>query len=632
MLQCKRLMMVLSKRKEFPFSAVAGQEQFKLALILSAVNPLIGGVLVSGPRGSAKSTLARGVAGILPKDSVLKDALSQDPLLEDYTDQSPAFVTLPLGASEERLLGTLDLQQVLQDKHVAFHPGLLSKAHGGVLYVDEVNLLADNLVDQLLDVAASGVNRVERDGISHEHDAKFLLIGTMNPDEGELRPQLQDRFGLMVQLTNHYTLEERIQIVQLREKFDNNPSEFCDAFRFKQKNLKQSIQVARTQLSKVICQDQMRMEIAQRCHLANVDGVRADIVWIRAAMAHCAWRGSLEVNLQDIEKVEELVLSHRRQAPPPSANNSRNNEPKKNTPNKRPPESRQPPSSQISQKSTDSSHELPSNLKGESLDNNQNGENDNTQNEGDWGSMSPHSFESERVSLSSIDFIKNSKPPVNKPSRSSFLNEKQFAGKNQGMASAGQKPTANYHGKAIDWFATLIKNSHEWPPKKMQYQPRKLGKAMLHFILLDTSASTVGQAFLNRGKEAILSIAQQAYLRREHIAILGFGNNQVISLLPRMRAPKDLLKQLQSIQAGGGTPLQEALTKASEQLRQWQYQQPDLQSHVYVVTDGRTSLESLRAELPSPCSVLDTEVTPVKRGRAEQLAQRIGAQYFLLEA
>lgn len=186
----------------FPFSAVTGQAQYKLALILVAINPTIGGVLVSGPRGCAKSTLARGFA--------------------DLRSANHPFVTLPLGASEEMLIGTLDLQQVLDSKNVAFNPGLLAKADGGTLYVDEVNLLPDSLVDLLLDVAASGVNCVERDGISHEHAAKFTLLGTMNPDEGELRPQLLDRFGLSVQLDNDYSIDERMAIVQSREAFDRD--------------------------------------------------------------------------------------------------------------------------------------------------------------------------------------------------------------------------------------------------------------------------------------------------------------------------------------------------------------------------------------------------------------------------
>ena len=174
-------------------------------------------------------------------------------------------MTLPLGATEDRLLGSLDIDSVLNDKQVKFQPGLLAQADQGVLYVDEVNLLADSLVDVLLDVSASGVNRVERDGVSHVHDSRFVLVGTMNPEEGELRPQLKDRFGLMVTLSNQYTLEERVQIVRLRDEFDQDPKGFCDAFKYKQRNLRQSISQAKTRLNTIKCADALRMDIASRC-------------------------------------------------------------------------------------------------------------------------------------------------------------------------------------------------------------------------------------------------------------------------------------------------------------------------------------------------------------------------------
>ena len=202
---------MLPHKPNFPFTAVTGQTTFKLALTLLAINPAIGGVLVSGPRGSAKSTLAKGLADVMPSAS------------SNNSDQAaPAFITLPLSVTEEMVVGTLDLQQVLNEKQVEFKQGLLAKADQGVLYVDEVNLLQDHIVDLLLDVAASGTNVVERDGISHQHDARFVLLGTMNPDEGELRPQLQDRFGLSVVLGNDYAIDERVEIVQRREAFDVN--------------------------------------------------------------------------------------------------------------------------------------------------------------------------------------------------------------------------------------------------------------------------------------------------------------------------------------------------------------------------------------------------------------------------
>ena len=600
---------------EFPFSAVEGQDNFKLALILAAINPLIGGVLVSGPRGSAKSTLARGLAAILPHDE---------------QGLAPPFTTLPLGASEDRLLGTLDLQQVLQDKNVAFHPGLLSKAHGGVLYVDEVNLLADNLVDQLLDVVASGVNRIERDGISHEHPARFLLIGTMNPDEGELRPQLQDRFGLMVSLDNQYTLAERIQIVRLREDFDQDPHAFCHSVLAQQQQLQQRIASARQQLINIRCSDPLRLAIAQRCQQAQVDGVRADIVWLRAAIAHCAWRGADTVSLDDVQQVEELVLAHRRQAAPPSSppntpSNTPSNTPQGSPPTKEKNSERQSPSDH-SNNGTRSSHS-PANFKRPPQASRQqtSREQDVAPQETDWGAMNAQK-------QSVLTPTKCHVPASQSHATAMVNNRPSLAGKQQGQSPTGYQISRQENPNKADWFATLINSPQQWPPPKMHWQRAKTGQAMLHLILLDTSASTLGQAVLAKAKGAILTIAQQAYLKREQIAIFGFGNQEAQQLLPRVRAPKELQDFLQGIQAGGGTPIKQGLLKALSYLNQLQKQQPQLLSHTYVLTDGRTQADVSDIAFTSPCSVIDTENSQVKRGRAAAIAHSLGAHYYQLEA
>ncbi|EIK95931.1 magnesium chelatase [Pseudomonas sp. M47T1] len=279
----------------FPLAAVVGADSLKLALCLSAIDPKIGGVLIEGPRGMAKSTLARGLADLLA---------------------SGQFVTLPLGTTEERLIGTLDLEAALGEGRAQFSPGVLAKADGGVLYVDEVNLLPDHLVDLLLDVAASGVNRVERDGISHRHAARFVLIGTMNPEEGELRPQLLDRFGLNVALDNQPAPVERSQIIRRRLAFDADPHGFCEEWASRQDDLRQRCQLAREVLEQVPLDDQALAIITQRCFAAGVDGMRADLVWLRAARAHAAWRGVLAIEPQDIDAVAEFALRHRRRQPP----------------------------------------------------------------------------------------------------------------------------------------------------------------------------------------------------------------------------------------------------------------------------------------------------------------------------
>jgi len=288
----------MTEPAHFPLSAVVGADELKLALCLTAIDPKIGGVLIEGPRGMAKSTLARGLA----------DLLGEGP-----------FVTLPLGASEERLVGTLDLDAALGQGKAQFSPGVLAKADGGVLYVDEVNLLADHLVDLLLDVAASGTNRVERDGISHRHSARFVLIGTMNPEEGELRPQLLDRFGLNVVLAGHPAPEARSLIIRRRLDFDADPEAFCLQWAPEQAHLRQRCQTAREQLARIALDDQALAQITERCFAAGVDGLRADLVWLRAARAHAAWRGAEQIEAQDIDAVAEFALRHRRRAVPPQA-------------------------------------------------------------------------------------------------------------------------------------------------------------------------------------------------------------------------------------------------------------------------------------------------------------------------
>ncbi|WP_454733473.1 MULTISPECIES: ATP-binding protein [Cupriavidus] len=282
-------------RLPFPFSALVGQPRLQQALLLAAVDPGISGVLVSGPRGTAKSTAARALAELLPEGQ---------------------FVTLPLGASEEQLVGTLDLGHVLRQSEVRFAPGLLARAHQGVLYVDEVNLLPDHLVDQLLDVAASGVNVVERDGVSHQHEARFVLVGTMNPEEGELRPQLLDRFGLALTLENCTDAAQRQAIVRTRLAFDTDPEALRARHAGAQEALTRQVRVARAALAALPFGDAVHERVSRLCLDAAVDGVRADLVMLRAARALAALQGDAAIAPAHVDAVAELVLHHRRQAPP----------------------------------------------------------------------------------------------------------------------------------------------------------------------------------------------------------------------------------------------------------------------------------------------------------------------------
>lgn len=278
----------------FPFAALQGQPLLTQALLLAAIDPHLGGVLIEGPRGTAKSTAARALAALL----------------------APApFVTVPLGAALEHVTGTLDLSHALAGQAVRFAPGLLARAHGGVLYVDEINLLPDALVDVLLDAAASGQNVVERDGISHTHPARFVLVGTMNPEEGELRPQLLDRLGLCVRLHNVTDARQRQAIVKARLSFDADPAAFAARHQPAQAQLAARLAAARARVQdqgELPLDEAVHNAVSRACIDAQVDGLRADLVMLRAARALAAWQGDAAPSPEHVAQVSSLVLAHRR--------------------------------------------------------------------------------------------------------------------------------------------------------------------------------------------------------------------------------------------------------------------------------------------------------------------------------
>ncbi|MGW4124906.1 magnesium chelatase subunit D family protein [Nocardia sp. NPDC004711] len=288
----------------FPFSAVVGQERLQLALILCAVHPGIGGVLVRGEKGTAKSTVVRALAQLLP------------PVVDESGARPARLVELPVGATEDRVVGSLDLERVLRDGEQAFKPGLLAAAHHGVLYVDEVNLLHDHLVDVLLDAAAMGRVHIERDGVSHTHPARFVLVGTMNPEEGELRPQLLDRFGLTVDVVASRDVDVRMAVVRRRLDYEADPGAFAGRYAAADREVAERILTARDKLADVGLDNVELRRIAALCASFDVDGMRADLVVARTATAHAAWRGATAVTEADVRVAAELALPHRRRRDP----------------------------------------------------------------------------------------------------------------------------------------------------------------------------------------------------------------------------------------------------------------------------------------------------------------------------
>lgn len=314
---------IAPRRVVFPFTAVIGQEDMKLALILNVIDPRIGGVMIMGDRGTGKSTTIRALADLLPEIEVVADdpfsRSPQDPDIqrERNTTTFPAsrkkvpMVDLPLGATEDRVCGTIDIEKALSEGVKAFEPGLLAKANRGILYVDEVNLLDDHLVDVLLDSAASGWNTVEREGISIRHPAQFVLVGSGNPEEGELRPQLLDRFGMHAEIRTVRDPELRVQIVEQRSDFDQDAQAYLEKFADTQVALQNRIVDAQARLPKVAIDHESRIKISQVCAELDVDGLRGDIVTNRAARALAAYEGRTEVTTDDIRKVIVMCLRHR---------------------------------------------------------------------------------------------------------------------------------------------------------------------------------------------------------------------------------------------------------------------------------------------------------------------------------
>ena len=318
----------MSMAEPFPFSAIVGQEEMKLALLITSIDPSVGGVLVFGERGTGKSTAVRALANLLPKMKVVKDCrygcdpdekgdlCSECPKLRGSTTPRTCLapvpvIDLPLGASEDRVVGALDLELALTRGEKAFEPGLLARANRGFLYIDEVNLLEDHLVDLLLDVAASGENIVEREGLSVRHPARFVLIGSGNPEEGELRPQLLDRFGLSVEVTTPSDVASRVEVIRRRDAYERDPQGFYARYKRKDGSLRKKLATGRERLGTVEVPDAALESAAGLCMRLGTDGLRGELTLIRAARAVAAFEGADAIDDDYLRRVAPLSLRHR---------------------------------------------------------------------------------------------------------------------------------------------------------------------------------------------------------------------------------------------------------------------------------------------------------------------------------
>jgi magnesium chelatase subunit I len=317
----------LKNLTNFPFAAIIGQEEMKLALQLNVIDPKIGGVMIMGDRGTGKSTTIRALADLLPDIAIIKnDPFNTDPkgFKQEYETENIKIpmVELPLGATEDRVCGTINLKEILSGGNNTFEPGLLARANRGILYVDEINLLDDHLVDVLLDSAASGWNTVEREGISIKHPARFILVGSGNPEEGELRPQLLDRFGMHAEI---HTIQDpllRVKVVEERISFDQTPQLWFEKYEKQQRSIQERIEIAQKNLEKVTINQDFQLKISQLCSELQIEGLRGDLVSTRAAKALTAFENRMEVTLEDIKRTITLCLRHRLRRDPMESINS----------------------------------------------------------------------------------------------------------------------------------------------------------------------------------------------------------------------------------------------------------------------------------------------------------------------
>lgn len=666
-------------RPGFPFTAVVGNERLKLALMLAALDTRLGGVLVSGPRGAAKSTLARGLAALLP------------------SGQRGRLVTLPLGADEAHLTGTLDLQKALGDREVAFQPGLLARAHEGVLYIDEINLLPDTLIDLLLDVAASGVNRVERDGISHHHAADFLLIGTMNPDEGDLRPQLTDRFGLAVLDHPAPDIDQRMQIVERRLAFDRDPHAFNAKWLRSQHALMERLGRARALLPEVTLSRESARDIAARCASAGIEGVRADLAWRRGALAHAALEGRYEVQNADIEALEALVMAHRapewlaERATDESGSEGSGSDESGSDKDEGAEKSRSQGKDAARHEhgpSPESPNDGPlPDSRSNDASTGQDGSGEGGADERDAPPVRPHSDRANGGTPSAPESGYGGRPRPRTPPRRPDLPESKAGADNDSTNAGGERgaprdtgdwgalgarpdetlgaaggrispapfaptpprgraPAARQRGRhaigrrRIDWPASLgraARDGHPVTPQTLRYRAERRRPDALECILLDTSGSALGRGGasarrLEQALDAVEAISRHACLKRHELMLIRFGGDSVETLKTPRRAPRSLEKITASLHTGGGTPLRRALDLTRCRLARRQHQQPALRVRLWIMTDARCRDDLTLAPFEADVRVIDCEPPGrARRGRARVLARELGADYQRLD-
>ena len=640
----------------YPFSAILAQEEMKLALLLNAVNPAIGGVVVRGEKGTAKSTAARGLRELLPARA---------------DGNLPAFVDFPLGATEDMVIGSIDFEGAIRDGAVRFQPGILARAHEGVLYIDEVNLLDDHLVDSILDAAESGENIVEREGQSLRHPARFILVGTMNPEEGELRPQLLDRFGLAVSIVGEHDAALRVELLKRREAFDADPEAFRAAYQEAEGTLGQRIVDARERLPEVAIARHLLGFIAEICTRNHVAGHRADIVIARAACAFAAWEGRSDVNADDILKVAPMALLHRMRAgapdmppppppPPPetAAQPEEENQEEQNadtqseqSPEEAPPEEASPPPDEDTSAETSPPSDAPPDAPDDGKAAQDAGADDSSDEVQEVG----QTFSVRQIRRAVKDQILRTGSGRRSRTRSASKQGRYIKstarrqGRNDLALDATLRAAAPYQkvrrANADDQgqgMAVLV----EMDDIREKIRERRIGNFLL--FVVDGSGSMGAQRRMVETKAAIMSLLLDAYQKRDKVAMVIFRGRTAEVVLPPTNSVERAARLLADLPIGGRTPLAAGLVEAAGVLRRVLRKEPNIMPLVIVMTDGRANAalgegvprdEALRIALAlherfetTQFVVVDTEAPGVVRLElARQLAGVLGASYFKVE-
>ncbi|ABG03606.1 protoporphyrin IX magnesium-chelatase [Rubrobacter xylanophilus DSM 9941] len=605
----------------YPFSAIVGQDDLKLSLLLNAVSPEVGGVLIRGEKGTAKSTAARALASLLPPIRVVSGCpFSCDPKAPNlecpagpHPPDAPSaerpvrLVELPVGASTDRLTGTLDLEKALTEGRRAFEPGVLAAAHRGILYVDEVNLLPDHLVDALLDAAAMGTNHVEREGVSVRHPARFVLVGTMNPEEGELRPQLLDRFGLSVEVAGSPEPGERAEVVSRRLLYEADPGGFAALWEGEERELSRRVLRARGLLPSVRLPEEMLRRVSEVCSALGVDGLRGDIVTAKTARALAAWEGRGEVSEEDVRRAALLALPHRRRRAP---------------------------------------FEQPG-LEPEELDGLLSGgeEPDPPEGGGEPGGERPGSGERRFSASGSFD-----PAGIEAPGRG----QRGAPGRRSRAAGEHGHPVgAREAGREIRDLAPAATLRAAAPhqaergreggglvlrPEDLREKVREGREGNLLVLVVDSSGSMAARSRMSAVKGAVRALLEDAYRRRDRAAVISFRGEEARLLVPPASGVEAAAARLEELPTGGRTPLAAGLELAAETVLREASREPERRPLLVVITDGRATagedpLAAARRlrERGVPSVVVDTEGGFVRLGLAAELAGALGARYVRLE-